>query len=158
MFLSYSQGLDQSLWTACAMVSCIARSSPRACDPPISWPDAEGVFWKPCCCQSRGSSGIEPVSSLCPSSCYLSDDWLTALTHICLAWMWPNVAPIALIMPMNYSCLLQRGLIWHLWAKKCVLALDRGRERLNKLCVHFVEMMRSTTADFLPCVFLRIVL
>lgn len=91
----------------------------RHVTPPISWPDAEGGIWKQCCCQSQGSSGIEPFSSLYPSSCYLSDDWLTALTHICLAWTWPNIVPIALIMPMNYSCLLQRGRLASL-GKECV--------------------------------------
>lgn len=39
---------------------------------------------------------------------------MTALTHIYLTWIQPNTVPIALIMPMNYSCLLERGRIWHL--------------------------------------------
>lgn len=115
----------------------LARTSLQACDPPISWPDAEGVFWKQCCCQSQGSSGIEPVGSLYPSSCYLSDDWLTALTHICLAWTRPNIVPIALIMPMNYSCLLQKGRIWRVWAKS-VAGIASLRKSLSKyaLCGH----------------------
>lgn len=105
------------------------------------------LFWDWSCQQ--------PLTFLLLSLRWLANCFDPYLSCLDMAQCCPNRSNYAYELQLSVA----KGMHLAILSKDCVLALHHwGREWLNKLYVHFVEIQRSTTAVFLHCAFLRMLM